>query len=436
MIEAYKYYSNLYIEKWAFPLLCFLFFLIPFGSVAEINWFPALGSKAKLQSVIGSLYIVLGLLSGLFIKGLYKYPFAVLYVGSLLILVIGVLINTGIQKPLNIAKLSIYPIYLIFLFLITSGLNINKKRLIYVLSIFLISAIFVTIISIVDFIGIFKFYFLNKDTSYTSLFGYDFPCMSGFFNSRTSYSFVLSMALAILLFFSQLNINTNVSNYVTKGNLFRIIPFTLKFDTKQINIKNIYYLLGFCLLILLFAAFATHQRAIILTVSLTFLILLIIRFKTNLTLIFFAGLFLFSFAFLLIYFTSDTSQFDINSSTFRIRINAYIFTFATIPGNPLGTGYGLIEDIKYSMINPHNSYLLIILTSGIYGFVLVFLFMFPILKAFFRMERNDTDKFLFLILFCWLFTQFFHNVINSTFGWCFMGILVSYLNGYKFKLKF
>ena len=112
MIEAYKYYSNLYIEKWAFPLLCFLFFLIPFGSVAEINWFPALGSKAKLQSVIGSLYIVLGLLSGLFIKGLYKYPFAVLYVGSLLTLVIGVLINTGIQKPLNIAKLSIYPIYL------------------------------------------------------------------------------------------------------------------------------------------------------------------------------------------------------------------------------------------------------------------------------------------------------------------------------------
>ena len=135
-------------------------------------------------------------------------------------------------------------------------------------------------------------------------------------------------------------------------------------------------------------------------------------------------------------FTGDVLQLGLESSTLRIRLNAYIYTFVSILSNPLGTGYGLVEDIKYSMINPHNSYLYIIVLSGIYSFILFCLFMFPLIKSFFHLDKKDEDKYLFLILFCWLFSQFFHHTLNSTFGWCFMGILVSYLNTYKCKLKF
>ena len=86
MIDFYKTSSNFYINKLAFPLLCSYIFILPFGNVAEFNWVPLLGTKAKLQTIIGILYISLGIASGL-ILGLYKYPSTIFFIGLILILI-------------------------------------------------------------------------------------------------------------------------------------------------------------------------------------------------------------------------------------------------------------------------------------------------------------------------------------------------------------
>ena len=435
MIDFYKKSSNFYINKLAFPLLYCLFFILPFGNVAELDWVPILGTKAKLQTIIGIIYILLGVASGLIFRGLYKYPSTLFFIGLILILTTSTIINVGLVETFQVPKNTFYPFYLIFLFLISAGLDINKQKVMFILFAFLTSMFFTTLFSILDFWGLISIDALNKELSYTTFLGYNFECLSGYFNTRTSYAFLISMALTTTLFCLQLKINKNQSN-INYHNSFFVGPVQLIIKLRSINSKNYYYPLYCVFFVFLYAGFATHQRALILTLTFIILIIFYIKFKKHLI-----KFIIFSFCLLfvpltIIIFTGDTYDFNFNNSTFRIRLYGYIYSFVNIPANPLGTGYGLIEDIKYSMINPHNSYLYIIISSGIYSFILYLLFMFPLLKGFFRMEKNDQDRYLFLILICWFLSQIFHNVINSSFGWCFMGILVSYINGHKFKLRF
>ena len=110
--------------------------------------------------------------------------------------------------------------------------------------------------------------------------------------------------------------------------------------------------------------------------------------------------------FVFIVISTETFNFDLEGdSSFRLRINAISQTFQSIAGNPFGTGYKVIDDPRYGMMNPHNSYLSIILMSGIYGFILFIIFLLPIIKNFIDEKKSNFSLFLSLILFIYLFTN-------------------------------
>ena len=433
MIKVYRNLSHFYQQNIAFPILCILLFTLPFGSAFQVPWIPFIGEKAKLQTLLGFSYIGFGILFGLFIKGFKSYPYSIFFFVSIFLMIIGNLINAGISDFLDISKHCIFSFYIISMFLISTGIKISKKRLIFILLIFYLIVVFISLCTIIDLIGIVDFKKINQQMTPSSFFGFILPSINGFSSSKTDFSFIVALAIAINLFLIKIDFN---KKNVNKNLVFKYLSFVFKktkFFVKKTS--HLYYINNFCFLILIITAILTYQRAILISILLSvitvkFLKKIKIR-KLNLSLfIIFISIFL-----ILIFSTSETYKFNFqDDASYRIRMNAYVQTFLSIKNNPFGIGYGLIEDEHYGMINPHNSYLFLILISGIYGFILFLMFIFPIFKELYYQRNNPFTSYLSLIILIWFFGQLFHTTIYSTFGWCYMGILVSYFKKKNYRV--
>lgn len=424
MINAYKELSFYYKKKLAFSILCLLIFVLPFGRLFEITWIPIIESGGKLQTLIGICYVSLGVLSGLFVKGVKRYPLVILFFAFILLTIVGNLINVGISDLSDLPKHIIFPFYIILLFSITAGMDITKNKVLFLVLIYFFIIVIISIISILDLTKIININAVNSDISYTNFMGISMPCITGLSSNRTDYAFHIAQALAIFLFLTQLKLNKKIS-----FEYLNLIPIKVKLKINKIFFFKVFLYLSFTVLII--NAFLTHQRSILISFLLTTLIFWSFKRLKELKYLF-LHIFLILCLVLIVILTGDTFKFDFEEDTsFRLRINAISQTFQSIAGNPFGTGYKVIDDPRYGMMNPHNSYLSIILMSGIHGFILFIIFLLPIIKNFIDEQKSNFSLFLSLILIIWFVGQLFHTTMYSTFGWCFLGIVVSYFSNRK-----
>ena len=87
-------------------------------------------------------------------------------------MIIGNLINAGISDFLDISKHCIFSFYIISMFLISTGIKISKKRLIFILLIFYLIVVFISLCTIIDLIGIVDFKKINQQMTPSSFFFY------------------------------------------------------------------------------------------------------------------------------------------------------------------------------------------------------------------------------------------------------------------------
>jgi len=147
----------------------------------------------------------------------------------------------------------------------------------------------------------------------------------------------------------------------------------------------------------------------------------------------------------------EIHRFAFKEYTTPLRISAFIISGKAFLNNPVGTGRNLDKYyatgsssyfITGQMISPHNHFINILLYYGIFGFLLLILFYWYILKGLIKIFKNNKSNLLITAIAVGLIGSFFSYIINSLFhnmgpflidpfNWYLIGIALFLLNNYR-----
>jgi len=293
--------------------------------------------------------------------------------------------------------------------------NISLSSLIY--SIFL-GAFFSTLLTIVDFVGLFDFPRVNEGIAEV---GYEFgiyKSASGTFTRRSAmgiyFALLIPLGIVISVFEAKKNIYSRL--FIVFTTIFMIITILLTHNRASI----ISAFLSVFFIIILF------YKTEVINIYIIIKVLLFLCIAIGLIYLFFPSLFIIYRNLLGL---GVEKSIEVNSSD-MLRVELFNFTINSLILNPIGNGLTLISGFKeYTLIDSHGTYTQFIWAGGLFGLIFYpYIFITIIRTCYLRVisgQQMNKIKFLGIstAILSWFFVGMAHTAYGIGLAWIFLGIM-------------